>query len=119
MEPTQEFPSTESPHKRPRAIPTPRTSPLWLTVRALLVAMALALLFIVQNLRRAQVTYFTAHCAAPLALNLLLAAVLNDLVVAMVAALRIAQLSSRTSKSCRLEAKSLSPRAEPADPSDC
>jgi uncharacterized integral membrane protein len=73
-------------------VPSTRASRVWVAVAVLLVVLALVLLFILQNLHRARVTYFTAHWTAPLAVDLLLAAVLGGLVVAMAGAIRIAQL---------------------------
>jgi uncharacterized integral membrane protein len=90
------------------AVSTTRTSTAWLAVGLLLVALALVLLFILQNLHRAQVSYFTAHWTAPLAVDLLLAAVLGGLVVALIGALRIVQLRSlvRRHRRARLDAES-------------
>jgi uncharacterized integral membrane protein len=103
-------PASEEPLRRQpdAAVPTTRTSTAWVAVGLLLVALTLALLFILQNLRRAQVSYFTAHWTAPLAVDLLLAAVLGGLVVTMVGALRIVQLRSlvRRHRRARLEAES-------------
>lgn len=73
-------------------VPSTRTASAWVALITLLVLLALVLLFILQNLQRARVTYFTAHWNAPLAVDLLLAAVLGGLVVAMVGAARIVQL---------------------------
>jgi uncharacterized integral membrane protein len=95
-------------HQPDTAVPTTRTSTAWVASGLLLVALTLALLFILQNLRRAQVSYFTVHWTAPLAVDLLLAAVLGGLVVTMVGALRIVQLRSlvRRHRRARLEAES-------------
>jgi uncharacterized integral membrane protein len=61
-------------------------------VALLLIFLGLVLLFIVQNLHHARVSFVTAHWSAPLGVSLLLAAVLGGAVVAMVSAVRIVQL---------------------------
>jgi uncharacterized integral membrane protein len=75
-----------------RAVPSSRSGRAWVWVTLLLLFLALVLAFIVQNLHHVRITFLTAHWSGPLGVDLLLAAVLGGVVVAMVGAGRILQL---------------------------
>lgn len=57
-----------------------------------LVALIVILVFILQNLHDAKVSFFAAHWDIPLGLDLLLAALLGGVIVSVAGAARIAQL---------------------------
>lgn len=75
-----------------QAVPSTRSGMAWVWVTLLLVFLALVLAFVVQNLHHVRITFLTAHWSGPLGVDLLLAAVLGGIVVAMVGAARIVQL---------------------------
>lgn len=74
------------------AVPSTRSSRAWIRVTVLLVFLGVVVAFIVQNLHHVRITFLTAHWSGPLGVDLLLAAVLGGVVVAMVGAARIFQL---------------------------
>jgi uncharacterized integral membrane protein len=75
-----------------RAVPSSRSGTAWVWVTLLVLFLALVLAFIVQNLHHVRITFLTAHWSGPLGVDLLLAAVLGGVVVAVVGAGRIVQL---------------------------
>jgi len=81
-------PSLEA-HKGP---PSTRASATWTALAVGLALLVVVLVFILENLKNVKVTFFGAHWTAPLAVDLLLAAVLGGLVVFMAGTLRILQL---------------------------
>ena len=74
------------------AIPSTRTSRAWMRVLPSLILFAIMLMFVLQNLRSAKVTFFAASGTLPLALALLAAAALGALLVLALGSLRIIQL---------------------------
>lgn len=68
--------------------PSTRSNATRLVAVSLLVLLGLVITFIVQNLQRVRVTFITAHWSWPLAVDLLLAAVLGGLVAATMGAAR-------------------------------
>jgi uncharacterized integral membrane protein len=73
-------------------IPSTRTKTAWASVSVGLVLLVVVLVFILQNLKTVRVSFFTAEWKIPLALDLLLAAVLGGLIVLAAGSLRILQL---------------------------
>jgi uncharacterized integral membrane protein len=72
--------------------PSTRTSAAWTALAVGLALLVVVLVFILENLQKVKVSLFGLHWYAPLAVDLLLAAVLGGLVVFMTGALRILQL---------------------------
>lgn len=72
--------------------PFTRASATWTALAVGLAFLVVVLVFILENLQKVKVTFFGAHWRAPLAVDLLLAAVLGGLVVFMTGTLRILQL---------------------------
>jgi uncharacterized integral membrane protein len=75
-----------------KTIPSTRASRTWIRVLPALVLLAITLMFVLQNLRTAKVSFATASGALPLAVALLAAAALGASVVLAVGTLRIMQL---------------------------
>jgi uncharacterized integral membrane protein len=73
-------------------VPTTRTASIWVALGAVLVFLTVILVFILENLTAVKVTFFGAHWKIPLAVDLLLAAVLGGLIVLFTGAVRILQL---------------------------
>jgi putative membrane protein len=73
-------------------IPASRSSRAWMAVVPVLAVTALLLVFVLQNLRSAKVSFFTASGSLPLGLALLAAAALGGLVVFSLGSMRIVQL---------------------------
>jgi uncharacterized integral membrane protein len=69
-----------------------RTGGLWVSVIGAAVVLLLLLIFILQNTRQVEVSFFGAHPNLPLGVALLLAAVLGALIVALIGTARIVQL---------------------------
>lgn len=69
-----------------------RTSRTWVGTAIGVLALILVLVFIFENLQSVKVTFFGASGSVPLALALLLAAVLGALVVLFIGSIRIVQL---------------------------
>lgn len=87
-----------SPRSPGTASPTPqrdrrtRTSRAWAMTTGGLIALVIVLVFALQNLQRVEVTFLSLHGHLPLAVLLLLVAVLGALVVFAFGASRIVQL---------------------------
>ena len=79
------------PEARP-AVPMTRTSRAWMTLIGGSVALAVVLIFILQNLKSTRVSFLFVHWKLPLAIDLLLAALLGGGVVLTAGSLRILQL---------------------------
>ncbi len=108
--------------KEPPGPPVPRTraGTLWVALGAGLVILVVVLVFIVENLHVVGVTFFGAHWRAPLALDLLLSAVLGAAVVLVFGAVRIVQLRrvARRHHRARADVSSSSSRCHgPGSPS--
>lgn len=76
----------------PASAPSTRTSALWTALAVGIVLLVAVIVFILQNLEKVKVTFFAVHWRIPLALDLLLAAVLGGAIVFVAGALRILQL---------------------------
>lgn len=74
------------------AIPTTRAAHTWVALAAGLVFLVVILVFILQNVKSVPVHFFAAEWNIPLAVDLLLSAVLGALVTFMTGSLRILQL---------------------------
>jgi uncharacterized integral membrane protein len=75
----------------------------WLPLVAVTVPLVLVLVFILQNLKTVRVSFFTVDWRIPLALDLLLAAVLGGLIVLAVIAFRDFQRRRTARRSARRE----------------
>jgi uncharacterized integral membrane protein len=73
-------------------IPPTRTSASWTFVAIAILALVVVLVFILENLRAADATFFGAHWRIPLGLDLLLSALLGATAVFVVGAARTLQL---------------------------
>lgn len=73
-------------------VPSSRVSHAWVAIAAGIVALIVVIVFILENLHSVRVTFFGATWKAPLAVDLLLAAVLGGLVVFLLGTVRIVQL---------------------------
>ena len=69
-----------------------RVSSAWVSLAAGIVLLVIVLVFILENLKTVQVGFFGATWRVPLAIDLLLAAVLGALIVFTAGSLRIVQL---------------------------
>ncbi len=76
----------------PTGIPPSRAGRLWVGMISALVLLILMLVFIFQNLHNVRISFFTATGSFPLALALLLAAVVGALIVVCLGSIRIIQL---------------------------
>jgi uncharacterized integral membrane protein len=74
------------------AVPRSRTGGLWVAAVVFAVILLLLLVFVLQNGRRAEVSFFGAHDHLPMGVTLLLAAVFGILLVALPGTARIVQL---------------------------
>ncbi len=90
--------------------PSTRASATWTALAIGLALLVVVLVFILENLQEVKVTFFGAHWRAPLAVDLLLAAVLGGLVVFMAGALRIVQLRRHVKRRRAQATAQLSPR---------
>jgi uncharacterized integral membrane protein len=85
-------PSEVAPGAKEPVIPSTRTKTAWASVSVALILLVVVLVFILQNLKTVRVSFFTVEWKIPLALDLLLAAVLGGLIVLTAGSLRILQL---------------------------
>ncbi|HXQ76036.1 MAG TPA: lipopolysaccharide assembly protein LapA domain-containing protein [Acidimicrobiales bacterium] len=76
----------------PTTIHSTRAGRTWIGVLPALVLLAVTVVFVLQNLRSAKVTFITASGRLPLGLALLIAAALGALVVLALGSIRIVQL---------------------------
>jgi uncharacterized integral membrane protein len=76
----------------PTGVPASRAGRLWVGLISALVLLILMLVFIFQNLHNVKISFFTASGSFPLALALLLAAVVGALIVFCLGSIRIIQL---------------------------
>lgn len=78
-----------------------RTSGVWVAVVALIVLLVLLAVFVLQNTRSVQVTYFGWEVTAPLAAALLIATAVGGAIVVAAGSLRILQLRRRVRRARR------------------
>ena len=102
--PTATSPPSTSP---PTDLHPTRAGRLWAALVPALILLIVMLVFIFQNLHDVKVSFFTASGSLPLALALLLAAILGALIVLCLGSIRILQL--------RRTVKRRSRRAGPSD----
>jgi uncharacterized integral membrane protein len=69
-----------------------RASATWTAIAVGLALLAVVLVFILENLQDVKVSFFSVHWRIPLALDLLLAAILGGLIVFTAGAVRLLQL---------------------------
>jgi lipopolysaccharide assembly protein A len=81
-----------TPPPPPRGVPPSRAGRLWVGLVPALIFLIVMLVFIFQNLHNVKISFFTASGSFPLALALLLAAVLGALIVLCLGSIRIMQL---------------------------
>jgi uncharacterized integral membrane protein len=112
-------PDTPAPASAPAGTPLPqhtlkrtRISGTWTAVACFAVVLLLLLIFILQNSRSVEVSYFGAHGHLPLGVALLLAAVAGVLLIALPGGARILQLRSIARRHRRADV----PQARPAEP---
>jgi uncharacterized integral membrane protein len=91
--PTEHEPDTQAPQV-PAVKHPHRTwiSGLWIAVGCFCVLLLFALLFVLQNNKSVDISYFGAHGHLPLGVALLLAAIIGGLLVGLAGAARILQL---------------------------
>ena len=102
------------PHHRIRHT---RISGLWVAVVLSAVILLLLLIFILQNGRAVDITYFGAHGHLPLGVALLLSAACGVLFVIVAGAACISQLRTVARKHRRADADRVAAASSPADPS--
>ena len=78
-------------NKQPLAVPKSRAAGAWKSLVPALVFAAVIVIFVVQNLHKAKISFLTFSGSFPLALALLVAAALGALVVFFLGSVRIAQ----------------------------
>jgi lipopolysaccharide assembly protein A len=93
-----------------------RISGLWVAVALFAVILLLLLIFVLQNSKTVDISYFGAHGHLPLGVALLLAAVCGVLLVVFAGAARISQLRAVARKHRRADARSAAASGAPADP---
>jgi putative membrane protein len=81
-----------TPAPPPTGVPATRAGRLWVGLVPALVFLVVILVFVFQNLHNVKISFFTASGSAPLALAVLLAAVLGALIVLCLGSIRILQL---------------------------
>ncbi len=90
----------------PAAPSTTRASATWTAVALGMVFLVVVVVFILENLQDVKVTFFGASWRVPLAIDLLLAAVLGGAVVFSAGAVRLLQLRVRSRRTKRQSAPS-------------
>jgi len=91
-----------------------RISGVWVAVSSFAVVLLLLLIFILQNSRTVDVSYFGAHGHLPLGVALLLAAVAGILLLGLPGAARIVQLRATARRHRRLDARYLATGQAPS-----
>lgn len=86
----------------PGGVPVTRAGRLWVALVPALIFLVVMLVFIFQNLHNVKISFFTASGSFPLALALLLAAVLGALIVLCLGSIRILQLRRTVRRRSRL-----------------
>jgi uncharacterized integral membrane protein len=98
-------------------VPRTRTGGLWIASVVFAVVLLLLLVFILQNTRRAEVSFFGARANPPIGVALLLAAVFGVLLVALPGTARIVQLRFLARRRANAAAKSTpAPPVAPPEP---
>lgn len=93
-----------------------RISGTWVAMICCAVVLLLLLIFILQNGRTVEVSYFGAHGHLPLGVALLLAAVGGVLLVALAGSARIIQLRRTARRHRRADAAAQPPPVQPQNP---
>jgi lipopolysaccharide assembly protein A len=104
--------SVPLPHHK---IPRTRASGLWTAVACFGVVLLLLLIFILQNSRAVDVSYFGAHGHLPLGIALLLSAVCGVILVVLPGTARIIQLRITARRHRRADARHLAAVARQSD----
>jgi uncharacterized integral membrane protein len=78
-----------------------RVSQTWMAIIVFALILALLLIFVLQNTQRVQISYFGADFRMPLAVAMLLSAVVGVLLTAIAGTLRILQLRRKVRKGRR------------------
>jgi uncharacterized integral membrane protein len=81
-----------TPPPPPTGVPATRAGRLWMALVPALVFLVVMLVFIFQNLHNVKISFFTASGSFPLALTVLLAAIVGALIVLCLGSIRILQL---------------------------
>jgi lipopolysaccharide assembly protein A len=122
-QPEPGVPDTPAPPSAPVATPLPhhtlkrtRISGTWTAVACFAVVLLLLLIFILQNSRTVEVSYFGAHGHLPLGVALLLAAVAGVLLITLPGGARILQLRATARRHRRADALPDRPAQPPAAP---
>lgn len=110
---SQEQPVPPLPHHKIRHT---RISGLWIAVVFFAVILLLLLIFILQNGKTVEISYFGAHGHIPLGVALLFAAVCGVLLTIFAGVARISQLRSVARKHRRADAQRVATAGAPADP---
>jgi uncharacterized integral membrane protein len=90
--------SEEAGTRRSGRVPISRSGVTWVVLFGGLVLLVVILIFILENLKAVNATFFSAHWRIPLGVDLLLAAVLGGLVVFLLGTVRILQLRRLASR---------------------
>lgn len=88
-----------------RGVKRTRAGGVWVAVAFFALILILLLIFILENTRQVEISYFGVHGHSPLGVALLLAAVLGALLVAIPATWRIIQLRTAARRQRRAAAK--------------
>ncbi len=91
-----------TPPPPPTGVPPSRAGRLWVGLVPALIFLIVMLVFIFQNLHNVKISFFTASGSFPLALALLLAAVLGALIVLCLGSIRILQLRRTVRRRSRM-----------------
>jgi uncharacterized integral membrane protein len=81
-----------TPPRPPTGVPASRAGRLWVGLILALILLVVILVFIFQNLHSVKISFFTASGSFPLALIVLLAAVVGSVIVLCLGSIRILQL---------------------------
>jgi len=108
-------PSTTAPGLPQHKLRRTRVSGLWTALACFAVVLLLLLIFILQNSKTVDISYFGAHGHLPLGVALLLAAVCGVLLVILPGAARIIQLRSTARRHNRIDASRVA-EGKPAEP---
>jgi uncharacterized integral membrane protein len=81
-----------TPPPPPTSVPPSRAGRLWVGLTLALILLVVILVFIFQNLDSVKISFFTASGSFPLALIVLLAAVVGSVIVLCLGSIRIMQL---------------------------
>jgi uncharacterized integral membrane protein len=81
-----------TPPTPPTGVPPSRAGRLWMALAPAMVFLVVILVFVFQNLHNVKISFFTASGSFPLALAVLLAALLGALIVLLLGSIRILQL---------------------------